>query len=170
MVQETQKIENSHPACDCAMRPRVPILRVIFDVFEYQIMFNCSFFFPPVDDLLGCLRSLLFQIKYFIMYNILHVKYFCGDELKLRPRTKGPRSCLNRWVWPKDVNMSKEALGIKDNFQEQVLWRSKIATITKATYRGNKQGSSIVVYLYFSYFNFLICIKLRLCHRVQVIV
>ena len=71
------------------MRPSVPILRVIFDVFEYQIMFNCSFF-SPVDDLLGCLRSLLFQIKYFIMYNILYVKYFCGDELELRPRTKGP--------------------------------------------------------------------------------
>ena len=88
MVQETQKIENSHPACDCAMRPRVPILRVIFDVFEYQIMFNCSFF-SPVDDLLGC-SSLLFQIKYFIMYNILYVKYFGGDELELRPRTKGP--------------------------------------------------------------------------------
>lgn len=39
-------------------------------------------------------------------------------------------------------DMSKEALGIKDDSEEQVLWKFKIATITKAPYWSNKQGSS----------------------------
>jgi len=111
LVQETQKIENSHPACDCAMRPRVPILRVIFDVFEYQTMFNCSFFFPS-----------WWFVRLFTLSIVPNKIFLLGWTWAQVENQRPNKSCLNRWFWPKDVNMSKEALGIKDNSQDQVPW------------------------------------------------